>query len=69
MSQNQQDKIERREKMRMLNEQSYRMECDRAFWSECVECLLDGCTSSTEANKAIEAADLLVMARRERFPL
>jgi len=69
MSQNRQDRIERREKMRLLNEQSYRMECDREFWSECVECLLDGSASSTEATKAIEAADLLVAARRERFPL
>jgi|WetSurMetagenome_2_1015567.scaffolds.fasta_scaffold90674_5 hypothetical protein len=59
----------RLEENQLLAEQAYRMENDRAFWSECVGYLLEECSNKSEAQKVIEIADLLLTARQERFSL
>jgi hypothetical protein len=57
------------EKRKLIQEQTARLEMDREFWSDCLTCQIEGSVNNDEAAKAVQIADLLLEARRERFPL
>lgn len=41
---------------------------EREFWSNCVQDLLDEGMSASEVDRAIQLADILLAARKTRFP-
>jgi hypothetical protein len=51
-----------------LSHEEQRMDNDRDFWSESVIYLLEEGMTPARVKVAIDGADLLLEARRERFP-